>query len=397
MKQYKFPVVSTISNFGVDMWLYDIVWCRSHGNDVKEAKTGLEVAFSDMYEFFTNVLHIDVPIATDASYVLNDDGELVEEMVFTVPDTECEMARNNGFISALNNFRLKVGVYEGKSISNNKFCSQICRPSDMSKFIKWLKLIEPKYLDNSLKFQHRKWWEFCFITQVLHERGLLGEGKRGLGFAVGREPLPALFAALGTTIVATDIDISTQTAKHWYDTGKNAGNNVDSLYYPNICDEERFLKNVSFRSADMNCISGDLNNFDFCWSSCAFEHLGSIGHGEQFLYNMIRTLKPGGVAVHTTEINITSNGRTVERGGSVIFRKCDFERFAENLENMGCEVEPLDFRLDGTVTDEIIDFPPYDNCQNGWPLAEYNQMPHFKLIIGGYVSTSFGIIIKKNV
>jgi hypothetical protein len=42
---------------------------------------------------------------------------------------------------------------------------------------------------------HRKLWEWCYIAQVLWERGLLQPGRPGLGFGVGHEPLAALFAS----------------------------------------------------------------------------------------------------------------------------------------------------------------------------------------------------------
>ena len=35
---------------------------------------------------------------------------------------------------------------------------------------------------------HRKFWEWAAIAQVLNERGMLGRGRNGLGFAVGTEP-----------------------------------------------------------------------------------------------------------------------------------------------------------------------------------------------------------------
>ena len=42
---------------------------------------------------------------------------------------------------------------------------------------------------------HRKLWEFVYVVQALYERGMLAEGKQGLAFAVGQEPLPSLFAS----------------------------------------------------------------------------------------------------------------------------------------------------------------------------------------------------------
>jgi hypothetical protein len=55
---------------------------------------------------------------------------------------------------------------------------------------------------------HRKAWEWCFITQALHERGKLGVGTRGLGFAVGEEPLSSLFASMGGEVLATDLEFA---------------------------------------------------------------------------------------------------------------------------------------------------------------------------------------------
>ena len=52
---------------------------------------------------------------------------------------------------------------------------------------------------------HRKLWEWYYISQVLHERGMLQPGKKGLGFAVGKEPLISLFAKMGCDILATDM------------------------------------------------------------------------------------------------------------------------------------------------------------------------------------------------
>jgi hypothetical protein len=51
---------------------------------------------------------------------------------------------------------------------------------------------------------HRKVWEWCAIAQAARA-GSSGGGKRGCGFAVGREPLASLFAARGVDVLATDI------------------------------------------------------------------------------------------------------------------------------------------------------------------------------------------------
>lgn len=232
---------------------------------------------------------------------------------------------------------------------------------------------------------HRKIWDWGYISQALYERDMLSVGRKGLGFAVGREPLAALFASFGCTVLATDLD--EESAKNpnanWADTGQHAAN-IDVLNEGGICDEAVFKQNASFRVVDMNFIPEDLRGFDFCWSSCAFEHLGSIEQGKQFIYNMLACLKPGGIAVHTTEYNVFSNTATFDLGPVVLFRRCDFEEMAEELKSRGCSIE-LDFTLGDGEADHFIDVPPY------------KHNPHIKLQIGEHVSTSIGLIIQKGI
>jgi len=229
---------------------------------------------------------------------------------------------------------------------------------------------------------HRKLWEFCFIAQALHERGMLAPAKTGLGFGVGREPLAALFGSLGCTIVATDLDPLAARRAGWAESGQHA-QNLEALNDRGICDSVEFRRLVSFRNVDMNRIPSDLTGFDFVWSSCSFEHVGSIELGQRFVVRAMDCLKPGGVAVHTTEFNVSSNSDTVTRGGTVIFRRRDIEAIAEQLRRAGHRIE-LDFDVGSDQADHYVDLPPYRN------------EPHLKLLLEGYVSTSIGLIIEKS-
>jgi hypothetical protein len=69
---------------------------------------------------------------------------------------------------------------------------------------------------------HRKVWEYCFAAQALHEQGMLRAGRRGLGFAVGQEPLPSLFASYGCEIVATDLADEEAVEGDWVATDQHA-------------------------------------------------------------------------------------------------------------------------------------------------------------------------------
>jgi SAM-dependent methyltransferase len=231
-------------------------------------------------------------------------------------------------------------------------------------------------------FYHRKLWEFAYVCQSLHERGMLQERRKGLGFGIGAESLPALFVAEGCEITATDMDAAEAMQAGWAGTSQHAAGK-EALRRPAICDDGKFEKGLSFRTVDMNHIPPDLEGFDFCWSACALEHLGSIELGLRFIENSIDCLKPGGIAVHTTEFNISSNDQTLETGGTVLFRRRDFETLALRLAKNGHEMAPLDFDPGFGVMDGYVDTAPFA------------LQPHLKLALAGYSCTSFGVIVRK--
>ncbi|HFC12669.1 MAG TPA: class I SAM-dependent methyltransferase, partial [Anaerolineae bacterium] len=177
---------------------------------------------------------------------------------------------------------------------------------------------------------HRKLWEFGYITQALHERGMLSLGKRGLGFAVGTEPLPDLFASMGCDILASDLDTEEAKQKGWVDTSQHASS-LELLNKRKLCPPDLFRERVDFRFIDMRELPNNLGMYDFIWSSCSLEHLGTLELGEKFIYDSLKYLKPDGVAVHTTEYNVQSNSKTISEGASVIYRKRDFKRMAKKL------------------------------------------------------------------
>lgn len=228
---------------------------------------------------------------------------------------------------------------------------------------------------------HRKVWEWCYVAQALHERGFLQPGMRGLGFAVGQEPLSALFASLGCSILATDQAASAAEQGGWVTTGQHAAH-LEQLNLRGICDPAVFAERVRFRAVDMRAIPQDLGEFDFLWSCCALEHLGTMKLGEDFLFAALDRLRPGGVAVHTTEFNVSSNWLTRWSGQEVLFRRRDIERIARALRRQGHQIE-LDFTPGDLPIDKLIDRPPY------------RPTNHLKLRNGWFVTTSIGLIIQK--
>jgi len=229
---------------------------------------------------------------------------------------------------------------------------------------------------------HRKLWEFAFIWHHLRAEGAIRQGARGVGFGVGKEPLPSLFAKHGCVVLATDAppDIG---ATGWTATGQHSSS-LEELGYSSIVLPEIFKENVKFSFCDMNAIDPSISDFDFCWSSCSFEHLGSIEKGLDFVVNSVEnTLKVGGVACHTSELNLSSNDRTLETGATVLFRRRDLEHLIRRLEDRGHRVKALPLEPGDSFIDFLIDVPPY------------NHDPHLRLKIAEFVSTSFGIVVTR--
>jgi 2-polyprenyl-3-methyl-5-hydroxy-6-metoxy-1,4-benzoquinol methylase len=224
---------------------------------------------------------------------------------------------------------------------------------------------------------HRKVWEWVCIAQTLYERNMLSPGRTGLGFAVGSEKLPSLFASLGARIVATDIG-DAAIASLWAKTDEYTGA-LDGLYVADLIDRSDFERRVTYRHVDMRDLSQlEPEHYDFVWSSCALEHLGTLDAGLNFIVESTRLLRPGGVAVHTTEFNLSSMDATVSEGETVLYRRADLERLDCMLRDRESGLVRLDLDPGTHEYDLKYDVEPF----------HHGQRRHLKLRLCGYVSTS---------
>jgi hypothetical protein len=254
--------------------------------------------------------------------------------------------------------------------------SEICkqRDFDQSWFSAWKsRLAYP----NSM---HRKQWEQIWVTQSLHERNVLAAGKAGLGFGVGDEPLVPLFASFGCKITATDAPPDPSNSL-WADT-KQYTAEKSSLANERLCPSKIFEKNVSFEFVDMRKIPKHIRGFDFAWSVCSMEHLGSIEAGLKFLEDSMECLKPGGFGIHTMEYNLSSNGETWDGGLVSIYRRSDIDQIISRLWIRGHAVVPVNWETRTGAADDITDSPPYTGT------------PHLRLWLGPHKATSLGLIIE---
>lgn len=230
-------------------------------------------------------------------------------------------------------------------------------------------------------YPNRKTWEFVYICRVLELNGMIRPGKKGVGFGVGKDPMVAYFAKNGVDVLATDLDINIAKQKGWVHTNQFS-KSLDDLNENGITSDKNLRNHVTLQSVDMNSIPENIEGYDFTWSACAFEHLGSIQKGLEFVKNSIKCLKPGGIAVHTTEFNAHSNEETVESGATVLFRQKDIRKLESELALEGHNIS-LNFNFGDSRLDKFYDVPPY---------SDYT---HLKLLIDKHVTTSLGVFIKK--
>ncbi len=230
-------------------------------------------------------------------------------------------------------------------------------------------------------FYHRKVWEAAFVAQAIWEAGLLKPGQRALGFAVGREAMPGFLASHGVEVLATDLDPRDRRATRWASTGQHG--------------QPAAGPNLTFRPVDMARIPRDLRGqFDVVWSMCALEHLGSIRAGSDFILRAMRCLKPGGIAVHTTEFSMDAEAPPLARGGTVLFQAKDIEALGRRLGSAGHVLEPVDFDPGAGVLDQFVDQPPYGEASDRWPLTVPVETPHLRMLVEERIATSIGLIIR---
>jgi hypothetical protein len=232
-------------------------------------------------------------------------------------------------------------------------------------------------------FLHRKFWEWAAIAQCLYERGMLAAGRIGLGFAVGTEPLASLFSSFGVDILATDLSPEDPSAHAWQSTGQHAGA-LNALHFPHLVSRETFETRVQFQAADMRELAAfPKGAFDFVWSSCAMEHLGSLQAGIRFVLESSELLKPGGVGAHTTEFNVASLDHTMESQNNVIYLRKHIEALDGELRKRERCLAELDFFAGDGEHDRRFDLPPYYQAGR----------QHVKLQLDGHITTSITLIV----
>lgn len=240
---------------------------------------------------------------------------------------------------------------------------------------------------NEIPRFHRKQWEFAMIFLALRKLGFLNGECVGLSMGAGKERLMYSIARHVRHLTVTDL--------------YNPGTTWDCA---NTDDPDEFIRtdmpirvDISKLKAlrmDMRSLEFSDNTFDFCYSSCAIEHIGRKPEFLKHLNETYRVLRDGGVYVFTTEFHYGME--LIEHPNNYIFP-------AEYLNRLISETDYLsEFTFDAYITRHKINYPVPHNMTNiafsGPHLlsaGNFREFPHLQLLKGAFPFTSALLVLRK--
>ena len=234
---------------------------------------------------------------------------------------------------------------------------------------------------------HRKQWEFAIIFLALKKYGMLKPDKLGLSLGGGNERVLYSIAKHIRQLTVTDLyDQNTD-----WDCARTDDPNlfiIQSKPFPVEDEKIRALR------MDMRQLDFDDQSFDFCYSSCAIEHIGDYSDFLQHLNEAYRVLKEDGVYVFTTEFHF--GDETIQDSHNFIFSGNYLNGLVAES-NFSVEIKPI-----VNISDHQANRPFPSNVNNlcYGNLLYHEQLlidtiPHLQLLRGKFPFTSISFILKK--
>ncbi len=234
---------------------------------------------------------------------------------------------------------------------------------------------------------HRKQWESAMIFLALRQAGKLRPDSMGLSMGGGKELILYAIAPHLRQLVVTDL-YDAQTA---WDCAKT--NDPDAFIKQNKpfpVDDEK-LKALRM---DMRDLLFPDRSFDFCYSTCAVEHIGTREDFLKHFNEVARVLKDDGVYVFTTEVSY--GNQTIKDEHNYVFSLWELhEIFAES--NLVPQEE-----FDARITQHKINYPTPSSLKS---LSHFTpalfteqflqESPHIQLMRGKHPFTCGIFIMKK--
>ena len=262
--------------------------------------------------------------------------------------------------------------------------SKVCDGADW--FREGIAAIVAKELREPARF-HRKQWEFAGIFQALRDLGVLRSDAVGLSMGGGRERILYSVAQHIGGLYVTDL----------YDS-------LTSWDCARTDDPEQYVKSdlpfpvdvskISVLRADMREIPFPAGRFDFCYSTCAIEHIGGREDFLRHLGEVHRVLKDDGIYVFTTEFHF--GPETIDDAENVIF---SWDYLKDLLETSPLTPEPV---FDAALTPHAVNRPCPSNIhhllfdtQGNLSEELLGGQPHLILLRGRHPFTAALFVLRK--
>ena len=234
---------------------------------------------------------------------------------------------------------------------------------------------------------HRKQWEFAMIFLALRRLGYLNEYSTGLSMGGGNERVLYSVARYVKKLFVTDLY---SDATGWDCARTDDPNDFIRTSKPFEVDDSK----IEALRMDMRDLQFEDNTFDFCYSSCAIEHIGDYDDFIKHFNEVNRCLKDGGVYVLTTEFQF--GDKTIKDENNYIFSPNYLKEILSNI-NLSIINEPIvslsehEANLPLPVNvNKLFKTGSIENEKDNFPIY-----PHLLLLRGKYPFTSISFILKK--
>jgi SAM-dependent methyltransferase len=236
-------------------------------------------------------------------------------------------------------------------------------------------------------FIHRKDWEWALGIIAMRRFGKLNEKSTAIGVGSGTEPVPFYLANKVKYVYATDLYGQNDG---WKRAAPSDFPENPKKYAPFPYKEDA----LTVLRMDGTKLEFPSESFDIAFSFSSIEHFDSGGKNNhsgalRSLKEIERVLKPGGLAVITTEYIINDKEHP-----EFFNRRTIYSDLIDKLERLKL-VEPLDLRITSKTLDTVIDYSSigvsWNNINNDYKRTH----PHIVLRIKNILFTSIMLVFQK--
>jgi SAM-dependent methyltransferase len=265
------------------------------------------------------------------------------------------------FISYLKKTSAYLGIQNGESKLN-----RLCDVEDWQKREIRDTLSELQKLSSD-GFIHRKDWEWALGIVAMSRFGKLNDKSTAIGIGSGTEPVPFYLANKINHVYATDIY---RGHDGWKRAAPSEFPENPKKYAPFPYRED----SLTVLRMDGTKLEFPSESFDIAFSFSSIEHFGGKNHSGSLraLQEIERVLKPGGLAVITTEYIINDKEHP-----EFFNRRTIYSDLIDKLEKLQL-VEPLDLRITTKTLDTMLDFFSIDA---NWDNLDYEFKKTHPLIL----------------